>query len=89
MEVLTKASQLAWNPLQEVSNINGISYCYTLELLLVNYEIVVSSYCLSLLGSAASRVDLKAGDQLVTMDNNSLAGLDHSEIIKTIQKVIA
>lgn len=39
-------------------------------------------------GSAASRVDLKPGDQLVAMDDTSLAGLDHSEIIKMIQKVI-
>lgn len=33
-------------------------------------------------------MDLKTGDQLVTMDNISLASLDHSEIIKMIQKVI-
>ena len=41
-----------------------------------------------LIGSAASKVDLKPGDQLVTMDTISLAGLDHAEIIKMIQKVI-
>ena len=33
-------------------------------------------------------MDLKTGDQLVTMDNISLASLNHSEIIKMIQKVI-
>ena len=50
-------------------------------------DIVISNYSPS--GSAASRVDLKAGDQLVTMDNASLSGLDHIEIIKMIQKVTA
>ena len=41
----------------------------------------------ALSGSAASKVDLNSGDQLVAMDDTLLAGLDHAEIIRMIQKV--
>ena len=59
--------------------------------LLLNYFIQLKmktiSFC-CLTGSAASKVDLKPGDQLVTMDSISLASINHAEIIKMIQKVI-